>query len=87
MIAMLVARFMRNSPGMLLALRGSISLGTFLAFATYLASLVSPVRQLAAVLIVLGLVIKAVKWLIILGLIALAASIVMGVVKGRRTLR
>ncbi|MCO7219893.1 ABC transporter ATP-binding protein [Klenkia sp. PcliD-1-E] len=33
-----------------LALRGSISLGTFLAFATYLAALVSPVRQLAAVL-------------------------------------
>ncbi|MQA32497.1 ATP-binding cassette domain-containing protein [Modestobacter roseus] len=33
-----------------LALRGSISLGTFLAFATYLAVLVSPVRQLAAVL-------------------------------------
>ncbi|CCH87300.1 ABC transporter [Modestobacter italicus] len=33
-----------------LALRGSITLGTFLAFATYLAVLVSPVRQLAAVL-------------------------------------
>ena len=33
-----------------LALRGSITLGTFLAFATYLAALVSPVRQLAAVL-------------------------------------
>ncbi|MCU1606197.1 MAG: transporter [Modestobacter sp.] len=33
-----------------LALRGSITLGTFLAFATYLVALVSPVRQLAAVL-------------------------------------
>ncbi|WP_222267613.1 ABC transporter ATP-binding protein [Modestobacter marinus] len=33
-----------------LALRGSISLGTFLAFSAYLAALVSPVRQLAAVL-------------------------------------
>ncbi|OMQ14118.1 ABC transporter ATP-binding protein, partial [Modestobacter sp. VKM Ac-2676] len=33
-----------------LALRGSITLGTFLAFVTYLAVLVSPVRQLAAVL-------------------------------------
>ena len=33
-----------------LALTGSITLGTFLAFATYLAALVSPVRQLAAVL-------------------------------------
>ena len=41
----------------------------------------------AVVLIVLGLVIKAVKWLIILGLIALAASVVLGVVKGRRALR
>ena len=41
----------------------------------------------AVVLIVLGLVIKAVKWLIILGLIALVASIVMGVVKGRKALR
>ena len=42
---------------------------------------------IAVVLIVLGLVIKAVKWLIILGLIALVASIVMGVIKGRRALR
>ncbi|MPQ97555.1 ATP-binding cassette domain-containing protein [Modestobacter sp. I12A-02628] len=33
-----------------LALDGAITLGTFLAFATYLAALVSPVRQLAAVL-------------------------------------
>jgi ATP-binding cassette, subfamily B, bacterial len=33
-----------------LALRGSITLGTFLAFATYLVALVSPVRQLAAIL-------------------------------------
>lgn len=41
----------------------------------------------AVVLIVLGLVIKAVKWLIILGLIALVASIVLGVMKGRRALR
>ncbi len=35
-----------------LALQGSISLGTFLAFATYLAALVSPVRQLAALLVI-----------------------------------
>ena len=35
-----------------LALQGSITLGTFLAFATYLAALVSPVRQLAAVLVI-----------------------------------
>ena len=41
----------------------------------------------ALVLIVLGLVLKAVKWLIIIGLVALVASIVMGVLKGRRALR
>ncbi|WP_433789066.1 hypothetical protein [Actinoplanes sp. CA-252034] len=41
----------------------------------------------ALVLIVLGLVLKAVKWLLIIGLIALVASIAMGVVKGRRALR
>ncbi len=35
-----------------LALQGTITLGTFLAFATYLAALVSPVRQLAAVLVI-----------------------------------
>jgi len=35
-----------------LALRGSITVGTFLAFSTYLGSLVSPVRQLAGVLTV-----------------------------------
>ena len=34
-----------------LALQGNITLGTFLAFATYLAALVSPVRQLAALLV------------------------------------
>jgi hypothetical protein len=40
---------------------------------------------IAVVLIVLGLVLKAVKWLIIIGLIALAVSVVMGFVKGRRS--
>jgi len=42
---------------------------------------------IAVVLIVLGLLLKAVKWLIIIGLIALAVSIAMGFVKGRRSLR
>ncbi|MCO8270340.1 hypothetical protein M1L60_06990 [Actinoplanes sp. TRM 88003] len=42
---------------------------------------------IAVVLIVLGLVLKAVKWLIIIGLIALAVSIVMGFFKGRRPTR
>ncbi len=41
----------------------------------------------AVVLIVLGLVLKAVKWLIIIGLVALVASIVLGFLKGRRSLR
>jgi hypothetical protein len=50
-------------------------------------TLIYTVGVVAIILIVLGLIIKAVKWLIILGLIALVASIVMGVVKGRRALR
>ena len=39
----------------------------------------------AAVLILLGLLIKVVKWLIILGVLALAAAIVLGVVGARRS--
>ncbi|AGZ40964.1 hypothetical protein AFR_13390 [Actinoplanes friuliensis DSM 7358] len=50
-------------------------------------ALIYTVAAVAIVLIVLGLILKAVKWLIIIGLIALVASIVMGVVKGRRALR
>ncbi|MGW4946229.1 hypothetical protein ACWEOZ_32125 [Actinoplanes sp. NPDC004185] len=50
-------------------------------------ALIYTVAAVAVVLIVLGLILKAVKWLIIIGLIALVASIVMGVVKGRRALR
>jgi hypothetical protein len=50
-------------------------------------TLIYTVAVAAIVLIVLGLVLKAVKWLIILGLIALVASVVMGVVKGRRAVR
>jgi putative flippase GtrA len=42
---------------------------------------------IALVLIVLGLVLKAVKWLIIIGLVALAVSIVMGWLNGRRSVR
>lgn len=49
-------------------------------------ALLASVGIVAIVLIVLGLVIKAVKWLIIIGLLALVASIVMGIVKGRRAL-
>ncbi|AEV87012.1 hypothetical protein ACWT_5995 [Actinoplanes sp. SE50] len=41
----------------------------------------------AVVLIVLGLLLKALKWLLIIGVVALIASIVLGVVKGRRALR
>ena len=39
----------------------------------------------AAVLILLGLLIKVVKWLIILGVLALVAAIVLGVVGRRRS--
>jgi len=50
-------------------------------------ALIYTVAAVAVVLIVLGLIIKAVKWLIIIGLVALVFSIVMGVLKGRRALR
>ena len=50
-------------------------------------ALIYTVAAVAVVFIVLGLILKAVKWLIIIGLIALVASVVMGVVKGRRALR
>ena len=50
-------------------------------------TLVYTVAAFAIVLIVLGLILKAVKWLIIIGVVALLASIVLGFVKGRRTLR
>jgi hypothetical protein len=54
---------------------------------TVMRALIYTVAAVAVVLIVLGLILKAVKWLIIIGLIALVAAIVMGVVKGRRALR
>jgi apolipoprotein N-acyltransferase len=45
------------------------------------------VGVVAGVLILLGLVLEAVRWLIIIGLIALVVAIVLGVVKGRQALR
>ncbi|WP_170323679.1 hypothetical protein [Cryptosporangium phraense] len=45
------------------------------------------VGVVAVVLIVLGLVIKAVKWLLIIGAIALVVAIVMGFVEARRAAR
>ncbi|GIF17104.1 hypothetical protein [Actinoplanes teichomyceticus] len=50
-------------------------------------ALIYTVGVAALVLIVLGLVIKAVKWLLIIGLIALVAAVALGVIKGRRALR
>ncbi len=50
-------------------------------------ALIYSVGVVAVVLILLGLFLKALKWLIIIGLIALAASIVMGVIKSRQALR
>ncbi|MBQ1041197.1 MULTISPECIES: hypothetical protein [unclassified Micromonospora] len=38
----------------------------------------------AGVIILLGLLLEAVRWLVIIGVIALAAVIVVGIVKGRR---
>jgi hypothetical protein len=50
-------------------------------------ALLVAVGIVALVLILLGLFLKAVKWLIILGVIALVASIVLGVVQARRAVR
>ncbi|MEU1761961.1 hypothetical protein ACFYPF_23255 [Micromonospora sp. NPDC005223] len=38
----------------------------------------------AGVIILLGLLLEAVRWLVVIGVIALAAVIVVGIVKGRR---
>lgn len=50
-------------------------------------SLAITVGIVAIVLILLGLFLKAVKWLIIIGLVALVASIVLGFIRGRKALR
>ncbi|MEK8105975.1 hypothetical protein NKG94_13975 [Micromonospora sp. M12] len=44
------------------------------------------VGVVAGVLILLGLILEAVRWLIIIGLIALVIVIVLGVVKGRQAM-
>lgn len=38
----------------------------------------------AGVIILLGLLLEAVRWFVVIGVIALAAVIVVGIVKGRR---
>jgi hypothetical protein len=48
--------------------------------------LLTAVAVVAIVLILLGIFLKAVKWLIIIGVIALVASIVSGVAQNRRAL-
>ncbi|GIE29548.1 hypothetical protein Ait01nite_025930 [Actinoplanes italicus] len=50
-------------------------------------ALLTTLAVFAVVLILLGLFLKAVKWLLIIGVLALVAVVVLGVVKGRRTLR
>ena len=49
-------------------------------------ALLITVGVVALVLILLGVLLKALKWLIIIGLVALVASIVMGVLRARRAL-
>ena len=44
------------------------------------------VGVVAGVLILLGLLLEAVRWLIIIGLIALVVVIVLGVIKGRQAM-
>lgn len=50
-------------------------------------ALLTTLGVVAVVLILLGLFVKAVKWLLIIGVVALLATIVLGVVKGRRVMR
>ncbi|GAA1639780.1 hypothetical protein [Actinoplanes couchii] len=50
-------------------------------------SLVTTLVVFAVILMLLGLFLKAVKWLLILGAVALVAAIVLGVVNGRRALK
>ncbi|MFF0154648.1 hypothetical protein [Micromonospora sp. NPDC005203] len=45
------------------------------------------VGVVAGVLILLGLILEAVRWLIIIGLIALVIVIILGVVKGRQAVQ
>lgn len=48
-------------------------------------ALLSAIAVVAVVVILLGVFLKALKWLIIVGVIALVASVVLGIVQGRRT--
>lgn len=45
------------------------------------------VGVVAGALILLGLLLEAVRWLVIIGVVALVAVVVMVVVKGRRAVR
>ncbi|MBX7267162.1 hypothetical protein KIF24_14840 [Micromonospora sp. Llam7] len=45
------------------------------------------VGVVAGVLILLGLLLEAVRWLVIIGVIALAAVIVLGFLRGRQAVR
>lgn len=49
-------------------------------------ALLIAVGVVALVLILLGIIIEAVQWLLIIGLVALVAAIVFGVVHARRAL-
>lgn len=50
-------------------------------------ALLVTVGIVAAVLILIGLLVKAIKWLVILGLIALVAAVLTGVLQARRAAR
>ncbi|SCL73272.1 hypothetical protein [Micromonospora peucetia] len=45
------------------------------------------VGVVAGALVLLGLLLEAVRWLVIIGVVALVVVVVMGVVKGRQTVR
>ncbi|MCX4390284.1 hypothetical protein OG777_25660 [Micromonospora peucetia] len=45
------------------------------------------VGVVAGALVLLGLLLEAVRWLVIIGVVALVVVVVMGVVKGRQAVR
>ncbi len=50
-------------------------------------ALIYAVGVVAIILTLLGVFLKALKWLIIIGFVALIAAVVLGVIKGRSAMR
>nr|MDT0656604.1 hypothetical protein [Micromonospora sp. DSM 115978] len=50
-------------------------------------AMLTVVGVIAAILVLLGLLLEAVRWLVIIGVVALLAVVVLGIAKGRRAFR